>query len=93
MQLKALAEIVNLTIEDPIIRQALGELRLSTLAPKYKEPNLLISTSRALYSVTDTKTHSLWSPLVLRDTLLTFYFIENFRCGSGLEESLQNSLT
>jgi len=59
VQLKALEEIVDLTIEDPIIRQALGELSLSKLAPKYKEPNLLISTSRVLHSLTDAKTHYL----------------------------------
>ena len=59
-QLKALEEILDLTIEDPIIREALQQSRLSKLTPKYEESDILIATSKALYSVTDTETHSLW---------------------------------
>jgi len=96
-QLKALEEIVDLAIEDPIIRQVLRESRLSKLSPKYGEFNLLMSTSRAICSISDTETHSLWSPLVLRDAFEGFYCMESNgqfnRPPSGLEESLKNSLT
>lgn len=67
-QLKALDEITNLAIEDPFIRTALVGCNLRRrLTPKFKEPDLLISTSKALGSVENTRIHSLWSDLIKRD--------------------------
>jgi len=87
-QLKALEEIVDLTIEDPIIRKALQQSRLSILTPKYEDPDILIATSKALYSVTDSKTHSLWSLVISKH----FYDYEEDYLSPGLVESIRKSL-
>jgi len=87
-QLKALEEIVDLTIEDPIIREALQQSRLSKLTPKYEDPDILIATSKALYSVTDTETHALW-----RRVFCSLNRKEGFyKISPILEESTRRSL-
>ncbi|KLO05754.1 hypothetical protein SCHPADRAFT_713710 [Schizopora paradoxa] len=59
-QLVALDEIITLTIEDPIIRMMLKECDLSCLTPSYGEPDLIVSTSKALGSIENTKIHDDW---------------------------------
>lgn len=63
-QLVALDEIVALTIEDPVIRMTLKEFDLNLLSPKYSEPDLIISTSKALGSLENARVHDLWSSVV-----------------------------
>ncbi len=63
-QLVALDEIVELTIEDPVIRVTLKECDLSRLSLKYTEPDLILSTSKVLGSLDNGRIHHLWSSLI-----------------------------
>ncbi len=58
-------ELQDLAIEDPTVRRVLAESRLCRLKPEYGEPDLIISSTRALNSITDDRTHHLWSNFVL----------------------------
>ncbi|KLO05751.1 hypothetical protein SCHPADRAFT_946646 [Schizopora paradoxa] len=60
-QLLALNEIVQLSTEDPIIRIMLKRCNLTKLVPRFTEPDLITSTSKALGSLEDTKIHGIWS--------------------------------
>lgn len=60
-QRKALEEIIDLTIEDPVIHRQLAQSRLSHLVPQYEEPDLILSASRALGSIRNAHTHNIWS--------------------------------
>ncbi|KLO15819.1 hypothetical protein SCHPADRAFT_244812 [Schizopora paradoxa] len=64
-QIKAAEEIFELTVDDPIVRRLLAESRVDRLVPNYREPDLLVVTSKALGSVMDAHTHRLWSILIL----------------------------
>ncbi len=48
-------------LEDPVIRMTLKEFDLNLLSPKYSEPDLIISTSKALGSLENARVHDLWS--------------------------------
>ncbi len=62
----ALEEIIRLTIEDPHARVVLAGQNLDRyLVPKFKEPDLILSTSRALGSIENAKVHDLWSGVLL----------------------------
>ncbi|KLO18486.1 hypothetical protein SCHPADRAFT_936160 [Schizopora paradoxa] len=63
-QLAALDEMIDLTIEDPLIRTTLAECDLSGLLPKYKEPDLIISTIKALGSIQYARIHGIWSDVI-----------------------------
>lgn len=63
-QLKALEEIMDLAIKDPDIRRLPAESRLGHLTPKYRELDVIISTSKAV-SVRDVQTHHLWPDFIL----------------------------
>ncbi len=70
-QLQALEEILALTIADPQIRLVLGECNLRRLSPEYREPDLILSTSKVLSSIENTHVHSLWSELIRRREYMT----------------------
>ena len=60
-QLVASEELVKLAIEDPVIRSILADFRLNNLAPKFEEPDVLLTTTKAFSFIKDTETHSLWT--------------------------------
>ncbi len=53
--------IISLTVEDLRVREMLGTCDLGRLSPKYKEPDLILSTSRALGSIEFVNVHCAWS--------------------------------
>ncbi|KLO08601.1 hypothetical protein SCHPADRAFT_893754 [Schizopora paradoxa] len=60
-QLKALEEIISLSIEDRLVRNILLNFNIGKLAPNYKESDLFNSISKAIVCVEETETHELWS--------------------------------
>ncbi|KLO12150.1 hypothetical protein SCHPADRAFT_941480 [Schizopora paradoxa] len=60
-QLKALDEIVKLSMEDRLVREALSQLNAGHLVPKYKEVELSIAISKAIYSISHMETHEIWT--------------------------------
>ncbi|KLO07246.1 hypothetical protein SCHPADRAFT_656886 [Schizopora paradoxa] len=68
-QISALEEVTALAMDDLVIRAVFAECRLEYFEPKYTEPNLLLSTTKALCSIKDTATHELWSTIILRPKL------------------------
>ncbi|KLO04074.1 hypothetical protein SCHPADRAFT_897309 [Schizopora paradoxa] len=64
-QLDALDEIVNLAIEDPLICAILASCDLNRLVTHYSEPDLLLSTERALGAVEFTHVHRVWEALFI----------------------------
>ncbi|KLO04600.1 hypothetical protein SCHPADRAFT_896911 [Schizopora paradoxa] len=71
-QMKALEEIKTLAIEDPIVCDFLSACNLQHLVPKYREPDLIMATSRAVGCIENAKVHELW-----RHTLLLTYNIDD----------------
>ncbi|KLO08845.1 hypothetical protein SCHPADRAFT_944117 [Schizopora paradoxa] len=65
-QLVALDEVTGLAIEDSLIREIFSECRLEYLQPKYLEPNLFLTSAKALASIEEAATHELWSSVILR---------------------------
>ncbi len=63
-QLKALEEITSLSVEDPFIRSVLVGCNLRALVPKYKEPDLIVSTIKAFGSMEHAHVHELWSGVI-----------------------------
>lgn len=63
-QLLALDEMVELAIEDPIVRATLAGCNLERLMPKYKEPDLIMSTSKAFGSIEFSNVHRVWSEVI-----------------------------
>ncbi|KLO08855.1 hypothetical protein SCHPADRAFT_981278 [Schizopora paradoxa] len=61
-QLDALEQVMALSMEDSLLRAIFAECRLDYLEPLYNEPNLLLTSMRALASIQETATHELWSP-------------------------------
>ncbi len=66
-------EIINLTVEDPLVRAVLAGCDLRCLIPKYKEPDLIISTSKVFGSIENAGVHRLWS-----DAITSFQANEDF---------------
>lgn len=65
-QFEALEEIINLAIEDPHARIVLAHHDIGHyLTPMFDEPDLVLSTSRALGSIENADIHSLWSGVLL----------------------------
>ncbi len=65
-QFQAMEEIINLAIEDPHARVVLAGHNIDHyLTPKFKEPDLILSTSRALGSIENSKVHGLWTGVLL----------------------------
>ena len=65
-QLQALNEMIDLVIADPVVRVIFSEFPPDLFIAKYSEPVLVSATARALSCVKDTKTHALWSNLIMR---------------------------
>jgi len=63
-QLVALNEILELSITDPVIRFILKEFDIYRLSPEYSEPDLIISTSKALGSLENAYVHDIWSSVI-----------------------------
>jgi len=63
-QLKALEEITSLSVEDPLIRSILVGCNLRALVPKYKEPDLIVSTIKTFGSMEHAQVHELWSGVI-----------------------------
>lgn len=68
----------------------MAKLRLEDLTPKYGEPDLILSTSKALGSIRDTYTHQLWSAFILNHSLPLFG--DDLILPAGLFEALKGSL-
>ncbi|KLO19911.1 hypothetical protein SCHPADRAFT_46400 [Schizopora paradoxa] len=65
-QIKALAEITDLAMEDPLIRATLCACNLGQLVPSYKEPDLIMATMRAVGSIENAEVHELWTGALLQ---------------------------
>ncbi|KLO08842.1 hypothetical protein SCHPADRAFT_1000667 [Schizopora paradoxa] len=65
-QLVALEEVTALTIEDPIVKAILKDCRVDSLRPNYREVVLESASDRALSTIRETQTHSLWSDLIVK---------------------------
>lgn len=63
-QLIALEEIIELSMKDPRIRAILADCDLNRLITHYDEPDLLISTVKALGSVEYSSVHRVWAPIL-----------------------------
>ncbi|KLO07531.1 hypothetical protein SCHPADRAFT_1001605 [Schizopora paradoxa] len=65
-QFRALEEIINLTIEDPLVRFVFAELNIDRyLDAKFEESNLILASSRAIGSIRAAQVHDLWSGVLL----------------------------
>ncbi|KLO04661.1 hypothetical protein SCHPADRAFT_896860 [Schizopora paradoxa] len=78
-QMKALGEIVKLSVEDPLIREALCQLNAGYRVPNYKEVELSIAISKAIHSMTYSETHELWTR-----------FLFSMRCSDGFSNLLKH---
>ncbi len=59
-------EIINLAIEDPLVRLVLARFDLEYyLSSKYRERDLFLATNKALDSIENEKVHNLWSGVLL----------------------------
>ncbi len=63
-QLVALNEILELSVTDPVIRFILKVFDIYRLSPEYSEPDLIISTSKALGSLENAYIHDIWSSVI-----------------------------
>ncbi len=63
-QLVALDEILELSVTDPVIRFILKEFDIYRLSTEYSEPDLIISTSKALGSLENAYVHDIWSSII-----------------------------
>ncbi|KLO08844.1 hypothetical protein SCHPADRAFT_931543 [Schizopora paradoxa] len=66
-QLAAFNEVTELAIDDSLIRAIFADYyRLECLEPKFFEPDLLLTSAKALASIEEAETHKLWSTIILR---------------------------
>ena len=65
-QLVALEELTAFPFEDPLLGAILRGCRIDVLEPKYREPDLLVATAKAFGSITNARTHALWSSLLIQ---------------------------
>ncbi|KLO10032.1 hypothetical protein SCHPADRAFT_943191 [Schizopora paradoxa] len=79
-QLVALNEIISLSIEDPHVRALLQSCDHDRLLAKYSEPDLIMTTSKALGSIKNVQVHSLWSRILPYASSSSAQFS---RCGFG----------
>ncbi|KLO06943.1 hypothetical protein SCHPADRAFT_1002030 [Schizopora paradoxa] len=88
-QLQALDEIVDLVTFDAVVRAIFLESSLDLLVAKYKEPDLITATARALSCVNDTKTHTIWSDLISQSQCVH----EGIQLNDSYWASLKNSIS
>ncbi|KLO05070.1 hypothetical protein SCHPADRAFT_738248 [Schizopora paradoxa] len=65
VEMQAFEEIISLSVEEPLVREVLaGSNVYYRLEPKFKEPNLILSSSKALGCLRRSEIHHLWSDLI-----------------------------
>ncbi|KLO12130.1 hypothetical protein SCHPADRAFT_435370 [Schizopora paradoxa] len=62
-QLEALYEIMELSMQDRVVREILLNLGIKRLIPNFKETELALAMSKTIYFVENTEIHELWDRL------------------------------